>query len=113
MGSYCGIFGQNKNFRARKKQPLLAKSFETSFVSGQRLGKHVHAATDTYATIGVLLETVFFNWSVPKDYKEGSGSNTSTVTLRVVGGDKKGSLESETVKYGRESHGTRTRERLR
>jgi hypothetical protein len=31
------------------------------------------------------------------------------VTLRVVGGDGKGSLESETVKYGHESHGTRTR----
>jgi hypothetical protein len=27
-----------------------------------------------------------------------AGSNTSTVTLRVVGGDKKESLESETVK---------------
>jgi hypothetical protein len=26
------------------------------------------------------------------------GSNTSIVTLRVVGGDEKGSLESETVK---------------
>jgi hypothetical protein len=42
-----------------------------------------------------------------------AGSNTSTVTLRVVGGDEKGSLKSETVKYGRESQGTRTRERLR
>jgi hypothetical protein len=42
-----------------------------------------------------------------------AGSNTSTVTLRVVGGDEKGSLKSETVKYGREPHGTRTRERLR
>jgi hypothetical protein len=41
------------------------------------------------------------------------GSNTSTVTLRVVGGDEKGSLISETVKYGHESHGTGTRERLR
>jgi hypothetical protein len=41
-----------------------------------------------------------------------AGSNTSTVTLRVVGGDEKGSLKSETVKYGRESQGTRTRERL-
>jgi hypothetical protein len=40
-------------------------------------------------------------------------SNTSTVTLRVVGGDKKGSLKSETVKYGLKSQGTRTRERLR
>jgi hypothetical protein len=40
-------------------------------------------------------------------------SNTSTVTLRVVGGDEKGSLESETVKYGHETYGTRTRKRLR
>jgi hypothetical protein len=37
------------------------------------------------------------------------GSNTSTVVLRVVGGDEKGSLDSETVKYGYESHVTRTR----
>jgi hypothetical protein len=35
-----------------------------------------------------------------------AGSNTSTVTLRVVGGDEEGSLKSETVKYGHESHGT-------
>jgi hypothetical protein len=41
-----------------------------------------------------------------------TGSNTSTVALRIVGGDEKGSLKSETVKYGRESQGTRTRERL-
>jgi hypothetical protein len=41
-----------------------------------------------------------------------AGSNTSTVTLRVVRGDEKGSLKSETVKYGRESQGTRTEERL-
>jgi hypothetical protein len=36
-----------------------------------------------------------------------AGSNTSTVTLRVVGGEEKGSLKSETVKYGRGSQGTR------
>jgi hypothetical protein len=41
-----------------------------------------------------------------------AGSNTSTVTLRVVGGDEKGSLISETVKYGCEYQGTRARERL-
>jgi hypothetical protein len=35
-----------------------------------------------------------------------AGSNTSTVTLRVVGGNKKGSLKSETVKYGPKSQGT-------
>jgi hypothetical protein len=29
-----------------------------------------------------------------------AGSNTSTVTLRVVGGEEKGSLRSETEKYG-------------
>jgi hypothetical protein len=34
-----------------------------------------------------------------------AGSNTSTVTLRVVGGDKKGSLKCETVKYGLKSQG--------
>jgi hypothetical protein len=37
-----------------------------------------------------------------------AGSNTSTVTLRVVVGEEKGSLESETVKYGHEYRGTRT-----
>jgi hypothetical protein len=42
-----------------------------------------------------------------------AGSNTSTVTLQVVGGDEKGSLKSETVKYDHESLGTRTLERLR
>jgi hypothetical protein len=42
-----------------------------------------------------------------------AGSNTSTVPLRVVRGDENGSLESETVKYGRESHGTQTRKWLR
>jgi hypothetical protein len=42
-----------------------------------------------------------------------AGSNTSTVNLRVVGGDGKGSLKSETVKYGHQSQGTRNRERLR
>jgi hypothetical protein len=35
-----------------------------------------------------------------------AGSNTSTVALRVAEGDENGSLESETVKYGHESHGT-------
>jgi hypothetical protein len=39
-----------------------------------------------------------------------AGSNTSFVALRVVGGDEKGSLESETVKYGPEHQGTRIRE---
>jgi hypothetical protein len=41
-----------------------------------------------------------------------AGPNTSTVTLRVIEGDKTASLESETVKYGCGSQGTRIREWL-
>jgi hypothetical protein len=41
-----------------------------------------------------------------------AGSNISTVALRVVGGDEKGSLKTETVKYSRKSHGTWTLEWL-
>jgi hypothetical protein len=33
-----------------------------------------------------------------------AGSNTSTVTLRVIGGDENGSHKSETVKYDNESY---------
>jgi hypothetical protein len=35
-----------------------------------------------------------------RDSRVEAGTNTPTVTLRGVGGDEKGSLESETVKYG-------------
>jgi hypothetical protein len=47
-----------------------------------------------------------------RDPRVEAGSNTSTVTLRVVGGDEKGSLKSETLKYGLESQGYQTGERL-
>jgi hypothetical protein len=47
------------------------------------------------------------------DTRVEAGSNTYTVTLRVVGGDEKGSLKSERVKYDHKSQGTRTQERLR
>jgi hypothetical protein len=42
-----------------------------------------------------------------------AGSNTSTVTLRFVGVDEKGSLKSKTLKYGHELEGTWTWGRLR
>jgi hypothetical protein len=48
-----------------------------------------------------------------KSFRVEAGSNTSIESLWLAGGDEKGSLESETVKYGRESHGTLTREWLR
>jgi hypothetical protein len=79
-------------------------------------------ATDTYATIKELLEAVFSIGSVLRPYKQTrqavceshsrveAGSNTSAVALQVVGGNKKGSLESEAVKYGHESHRTWTQE---
>jgi hypothetical protein len=77
------------------------------------------------AKIEELLGEVFSVRPVPRLYNEKqlrlrervtrveAGSITSTVTLRVVGGEEKGSLKSETAKYGRESQGTQTRERLR
>jgi hypothetical protein len=85
-----------------QKQPLIANGSETTFVARQRLGKHVRAATNTHETIEVLLETVFSTRSVPRRYKEDNwgnqvserelrveaGSKTSTVALRVVGGDE-------------------------
>jgi hypothetical protein len=48
-----------------------------------------------------------------KRYRVEAGSNTSTVTLLVVGGGETGSLKSKAVKYGHESQGTPTQERLR
>jgi hypothetical protein len=58
------------------------------------------------------LPAVNFCFCVWADSRVEAGSNTSTVALRVGGGDKKGRLEFETVKYGHQSHGTRTRESM-
>jgi hypothetical protein len=52
-----------------EKQLFLANGSETVFISKQRLGKHVPAATDTHA-IEVLLETVVSTQSVQRGYKE-------------------------------------------
>jgi hypothetical protein len=106
-------------------------------IARQRVAKHVPAeayrgtmgrpflGNGAVNTPTNCLETVFSVGSVKSVYKRGvpkfrswqftrveAGSNTSTVTLRVAGGDEKGSLKSETVKYGHEFQGTRTRERL-
>jgi hypothetical protein len=97
------------------------------------------AATDTQAIIEQLFEAVFSVRSVPSLYNEDHLSQADSImALRVVGGDERepsaweynwatlflreinkygepnppvwGSLESETVRYDYESHGTRTRE---
>jgi hypothetical protein len=64
-------------------------------VSSMRSVPKVHKGTPEHRTVDTRVE---------------AGLNTSTVTLRVIGGDEMGSLKSETVKYGRESKGAQTRE---
>jgi hypothetical protein len=58
-----------------EKQPLLANGSETTFVSRQRLDKHVPATTDTHATIEVLLETEFSTRSLQRSYNKEIWSN--------------------------------------
>jgi hypothetical protein len=48
---------------------------EIALVSRQLLGKHVPVATDTHATIEVLLETVFSSRSVQRGYEEDNWGN--------------------------------------
>jgi hypothetical protein len=75
----------------------------------------MYAVTSRYnsrgVASGVLCESalMLFDSTDRVQFKENSRmdaeSNISTVTLR---GDEKGSLESETIKCGHESHWTRT-----
>jgi hypothetical protein len=66
--------------------------------------------TETMFSMRLVLEPYKYEWNtLINATRMGTGSNTSTVTLRVVGGDEKGSVWSETVKYGHECQGTRTR----
>jgi hypothetical protein len=67
-----------------EKEPLLANGFETTLVSRQRLDKHVPAATDSHATIEVLLGTVFSSPSVQRGYREDKwGNRVSSVQESV------------------------------
>jgi hypothetical protein len=78
--------------------------------SVQRRGKRLSAALPGDASVNTpfqLLEECFLCGRC-RGY-----ITTITVTLRVVGSDEKGSLKYETVKYGRENQGARTKERLR
>jgi hypothetical protein len=78
-------------------------------IAKQRLGKQVSTATDTEATIQEFLGTMFTVRSVQ------SGNTRMELVNWCSGPDPPGwaSLESETVKYGAESRGNRTREWLR
>jgi hypothetical protein len=67
-----------------EKQQLLTNGSETTFVSRQRLGKHIPAATDKHATIEVLLETAFSTRSVRRGYEEDNwGDQVSSVRETV------------------------------
>jgi hypothetical protein len=94
-------------------EPLLGKDCETkneSF-SERKNGSTIEGGVFYVIRFeAISCYQVQFSWCLTRVE---AGSNTSTVTLRVVGGDEKGSLKSETVKDGHESEGTRTRERLR
>jgi hypothetical protein len=70
---------------------------EKMAVARQRLDKHIFAATDTHETTDDLLETMFPMRFVPPLHSEGPGPSGWTI------------LESETVKYGHESHVTLAR----
>jgi hypothetical protein len=85
------------------KQPLLVNGFETTFVSRQRLCKHIPTAMDTHAKIEVLLETVFSTWSVQRGYKDDNwGNQVSSVWKSVRKRDSwKGAAVQRGFKYGK------------
>jgi hypothetical protein len=67
-----------------EKQLLLVNSSKTILLSGEQLGTHVPLATDTHATIEVLLETVFSTQSVQRGYKEDNWGNRVSSVQEAV-----------------------------
>jgi hypothetical protein len=63
------IFAQSNDCGARETA-VATEWLWTTYISRQRLGKHVPAATDKHSTIKVLLKTVFSTQSVQRGYKE-------------------------------------------
>jgi hypothetical protein len=129
---YCGVFAQTVAKQRLRKQISTERLFSLRSASRTlRSNAEVNTSLLCYATLRQLVDTQ--QWEMREKFsvqsaqrlynatlvghqtltRVGSGSNTSTVTLRVVGGDEKGSLKSETKKYGHGSEMTRTRERLR
>jgi hypothetical protein len=65
-----------------EKEPLIANSSETTFVSKQRVGKHVTTVTATHAIIEMLLETVFATRSVKRGISQGKHHIFSTKRIQ-------------------------------
>jgi hypothetical protein len=89
---------------------------ERMSIARQQLAKTRSRVNEYSTNVSVTTsrqETYHSPW-LPIDYISSRAEKvTSTVTLRVVGGDEKGSLKSERVKYEHESQVNRTRERIR
>jgi hypothetical protein len=81
-----------------EKQSLLTNGSVTTFVTRQRLGKHVPAARDTYATIEVLSETVLSTRSLQRGYKEEKWGKRVSSVWEFVG--KRSSLKGAAVQRG-------------
>jgi hypothetical protein len=128
---YCSVYTRYWVMTAKpttKIYLLLGNRFVISkytrpSLSNAFANKHVHTATTPDATMEELLEAVFCavlakvlslisetSLEFTSHSRVEAGSNASTVTLGVVRGDEKGSLESETVKYGHEYQGSGIRE---
>jgi hypothetical protein len=67
-----------------EKQLLLANGSEPTIISTRQLSKHIPVATDTHATIEVLLETVFSTWSVQGGVIGKTTGTTESVLYRSL-----------------------------
>jgi hypothetical protein len=67
-----------------EKQQFLANGSETTFVSRQRLHKHIPATTNKHLIIEVLFETAFSTQSVQKGYKEYNWGNRVSYVREAV-----------------------------
>jgi hypothetical protein len=87
-----------------EKWRLLVNGSDTTFVSRQRLGENVPAATDKHVTMAVLLETMFSTRPVQRGYKEDNwGNRVSYVPKAVKKMDRSGSWNGAAVRRGLES----------
>jgi hypothetical protein len=87
--------------------PLLSNNFSLLCLSDVTLSV-LTSVRPIVLVLGRCSKEYVYEYTI-KSHVE-AGSNTSTIALRVVGDDEKGSLESTTLKCGHESHGTRTRD---
>jgi hypothetical protein len=126
MYTYIPYFNvTSSGIRCSKGTPIINKSNPSLFIKGgtTKEGKKQKSWhwTNKYTTMGPsgarCQEWPCWLFAISKlllcSALQEAWSNTSTVALLVIGDDAKWSLESETVKCGRESLETRTREWLR